>query len=194
VIIGKFNLRGSSSELVNKKTSIKCSPLKRHKLSFSSLTEIEEEKTNHLFKKTKFKRRNINDILFDFIDKINKTYFKNFVESPMQDAFKLHNEIFGRMKDIYLKYWNDKFQLDMALFEIDDESIYLIILDGAQHKSTLPLIRSLTLEYEKEIFKLNQVLNNRLRVLLDSQLSCEHNLEMNEFYDSVMGNIITLFK
>jgi hypothetical protein len=124
--VGRLSVRGSISEM-KKKASINYSPVQGIKLSGSSLNEIEEQsKKNDLgihITKTRFKRRNINDILSDFIDKINEVYFANFVESTMAEANKVEKDVFLKMKDAYLKYWNEKFQLDMVLVEIGDESM-----------------------------------------------------------------------
>jgi hypothetical protein len=58
----------------------------------------------------------------------------------------------------------------------------------------MQLIRSLTLEYERELFNQNQAKNIKVNMLLEKQLENEHNSAMDEIYDSVMSSIITLLK
>jgi hypothetical protein len=70
----------------------------------------------------------------------------------------------------------------------------ILTLDETQQKSTRHLIRSLTLDYEKELFNLTKANNAKIKALVEAQ-QCDANaassLEQNEAF---MNGLIALLK
>jgi hypothetical protein len=127
------------TELARKKTSLvsRVSPMRKLRLSVNSLDDVEEPQSfrarhnSHAFIPNKPivkpRRKNINDIITDYIEKINDNYFDNFVEEQLMQSCKLEKDSYDKMKRLYNDYWDDKYQFDMMLNEIGDDSILLFI-------------------------------------------------------------------
>jgi hypothetical protein len=63
-------------------------------------------------------------LVSEYIDKLHGVYFETFVDDTLTEVKALKYDLFSNMKEEYLKYSDDKFQLDMILVEMGDESKY----------------------------------------------------------------------
>jgi hypothetical protein len=97
--------------------------MRKLRYSISSMKDIEAQSK----KFQKPRRKNIDEIFTEFTEKIQEVFFPNFVNPSFEHVLKIENELYTKLIEVYNNYWEDKFQLEMMLVEIGDDSKNLLI-------------------------------------------------------------------